>query len=118
MGIQIKNATATITITPELRVGFASSNEARNIVHELLSGAEIVNLQNDAPRRGTLQLLFTTAAAAETARQHFMTARVWTITDDLAKVSFQWVREGSMDDVQQESRRSWLLNVGYHEVIP
>jgi hypothetical protein len=113
-GVSLTNGTTTFT--PELRIGFEASNTAGAIVHTLLDGAVAFSLQKDKPRAGSLELLFTTSALAETARQALKEPAVWTITDDLPAVSFQFVRQGDLRAAQQEDRDLWVLSVGFQEL--
>jgi len=109
------------TITPDLVTEYSTSQDARNVYHDILGRADDdVSLSADSLRSGSLALLFEDRAAAWAARALLAAPDVWTLTDpDVPEVGMTFTRDGALQvELDPETRALWLLSVGYQEVAP
>jgi hypothetical protein len=107
-----------VTIEPELVLGYETTQEAGNVVHEIIGrGDPDVTLRPARSRSGTLALFFLTEADAETARNSLATGDVWDLAAELTTIAMSFVVSGDiMVRLDPETRLRWLVNVGYREV--
>lgn len=108
------------TITPRLVLGYETGRGSKNTFHDVIGkAAPDVTLEPLAARVGTLELFFEDAAAASACVTLHATAAVFTYTDtDNPSASMRYAVEGSGLNVQldPETRRRWIVKVGYREV--
>ena len=106
------------TITPDLILGFESSNDSGTVVHRKLDGTVDVSIAADSPRDGDLRLFFAAEADAKAARELLIQPTVWTLTAEIDTADgMTFVRQGTMSAVQQDARLRWVLTVGYQEIV-
>lgn len=107
-------------ITPELVTGYDPARELRTIAHDILgSPAVALTLRPAGLRTGTLELFFTTHAAAADAEAQHALPRVFTITDPpVPGMVLRYVAaDGRLELRQAEpGMPPWLLRVPFREV--
>lgn len=115
--ITVNDGTATTT-SPALVLGYDTSRESLNIVHDIIGGGIAVTLIRPRPRQGTLELFYTTEAGAFAALSLHSRESTFTLSDtDRPAVSMTYVADGSMSlSLDTETRTRWVLSVGYQEV--
>ena len=109
------------TITPVLVLGYETSSQSRNVLHEVIGAqSPSVTFGGETLRSGTLNLFFDTHATAWGARNFFTSNVVWTLTStDQAGMAMTFVRQGdlSMELNTETTKESvWTLSVSYQEV--
>lgn len=106
------------TITPTLVLGYESPSTSGNILHTLVNGTVKVSLVPDAPRAGTLKLLFASRSAAFAARALHAASGVFVLADpDVPEIGMHYVRRQEMSiALDPDTRLLWLLSVDYQEV--
>jgi hypothetical protein len=111
----------TTTITPAAIVGWSTTRQSRNVVHDIIGRPDPdVTLRPAATRAGTLSLLFMTYAAALAAEQAHAAPAVWTLTggpDDEPGLVGTYVVDGA-GITTREDGPLWSVDVGYREVTP
>lgn len=111
---------ATSSITPDLVVGYDTERESRNVLHNVIGKAEQdVSLELDGLRYGTLHLFFESQTAAWVAYEQLGAIGTWELTDtDIPQIGMSFVRTGPMKmGLDPVSRRRWLIEMDYQEVI-
>lgn len=106
-------------ITPTLVTGYETSQETRNIIHSIIGkSSPEVTLRVAMPRSGTLELLFETAAAANTARTTHATGGTFTLAStEIPQANMTYVVSGAIGiALEDETRRLWLVTVDYQEI--
>jgi hypothetical protein len=116
-----RNSSPTVDVAGLLLVeGYDVAVPSRNIVRSQMESADVTIIYR-APeaRKGTLILLFGTAAAAHTAAALLVTGFTFTLTADETAATMTFaVPEGDLrPELDRETRRYWLLQVPFHEVI-
>lgn len=108
------------TISPALVLGYKTSRESQNIVHDIIGGGIAVTLIQPRPRSGTLELFFLTEAAAFDALTKHSLETTYTLTDtDRPSVNMTYVTEGTIDlELDDQGRTRWVVSAGYQEVLP
>lgn len=114
--------TSTVaTITPLLITGYESARPSTTIVHRLLSGDEAVSLSKPGARTGVLGLLFDDEAAAAAAELAHATPTVWTLTEPgRPTLAMSYVVDDGdiVRELEDDTRRLWLVRVPFKEVLP
>jgi hypothetical protein len=111
----------TTVITPELVLGYETTQASRNIVHEVLGRPDPdVTLAPAGTRSGTLSLFFLTEADAEAARVLHTAASTFTLTDaDRPAMGMVYVTAGAITvTLDDQTRERWTVAVEYREVLP
>lgn len=111
--------TGSTTITPVLVLGWQTSQESRNIIHAIIGRSDPeVTLQPANLRTGTLQLFFTTEAAAEEARVLHSGAAVFYLdSDEITSANMYYVVNGSISAaLEDDTRLYWTVSVDYQEI--
>lgn len=111
----------TLTFTPELVTAWAVSQESRNVVHAIIGRTDPdVTLKPASSRTGTLEMLFTSATLAETARGILANGTIFTISDSETWLDgFNFVMSGNISTaLEDETRNLWILTADFTEVIP
>lgn len=113
------NDASTDTTTPTLVLGYESSRESRNVVHDLIGGGIAVTLIEPRPRKGSLELFYLTETTAAAALELHTRETSYTLTStDRASISMTYVVDGAITiRLDDEGRRRWVVTVGYQEVI-
>jgi hypothetical protein len=119
MGATITDGTTTIT--PVLVLGYAASQTARNIFHDILDRPDPdVSLAPATLRSGTLRLLFDTTADAEAARAfHAQAARFIYVDADepTASMVYALADSGTLDiELDPDTLSKCTLAVPFREV--
>ena len=106
------------TTSPELVLGYQTSRESRNIVHDLISGRIAVTMVGPRPRAGVLELFYLTENDAFDAMNLHATESMFTLYDsDRPAVNMTYVIDGSVElELDDETRDRWVVSVGYQEV--
>ena len=110
-----------LSFSPTLITAWETTQESRNVVHNIIGRTDPdVTLLKAATRTGTLEMLFTSATGAETARGILANGGVFTISDSEFWVNgFDFVLTGSLTaSLEDETRDLWTLTADFVEVIP
>lgn len=107
--------------TPSLIKSWSSSQEARNVVHNIIGRSDPdITLKPAGKRTGTLELFYTTKTAAETARELFALPLVFVTdsTDETWLDGFRFVANGNISAVLDgDDFTSWHISVDFQEVL-
>jgi hypothetical protein len=117
---------ATITsgtnnFSPKLIIAWGTSQESRNVIHDIIGRTDPdVTLKAASSRSGTLEMLFETASAAETARGILANGTTFTISDSETWLDgFNFVMSGNIANVLEDTtRKVWVLEADFKEIIP
>lgn len=105
------------SVSPTLVLGYGTSRESLNIVHDIIGGGIAVTLIRPRPRAGTLELFFSEETPAFEALELHSRESTFTLSDtDRPAVGMTYVVEGTSDLALDGSRKRWTLSVGYQEV--
>ena len=110
-----------LSFTPTLITGWQTSQESRNVVHNIIGRTDPdVTILKAATRNGTLEMLFTSATGAETARGILANGAVFTITDsEFWLDGFDFVITGNLTAALEDTTRDlWTVSCDFVEVIP
>lgn len=112
----------TVTITPDLVLGWDSTRDARTQVHPVLGRPDPeVTLRPAGTRTGTLVLFFTDLADAQAAEDAHATPGVWSMdnTTEGAPSLAAYVVSGPITlRAEGPNLDRWLVEVAYQEVVP
>lgn len=110
------------TLTPELVDGYQGAREARNVEHVILGRAgSDFTLRPAALRSGTLRLLFPLEADAAEALDALSAAETFALTTDertTLDMEFVTVDAGASMELDNVTRRVWIVSVPFQEVTP
>lgn len=107
------------TITPLLVLGWESTQDTRNVVHEILGNSTPdVTLRSAKSRTGTLQTLWTSAAEAETCRTlHALEGTFTLASTEVSQANMTYVVGGAITvSLDDESRDLWTVAIDFIEV--
>lgn len=109
----------TTTYTPAGVIGWSSSREVRNVVHDVIARADPdVTMRPAATRSGVLNLLFETYADALAVENAHAVPAVWHLDgapDEPALVG-TYVVQGTI--TTRTDGPFWSVDVGFREVVP
>jgi hypothetical protein len=111
----------TITITPDLVLGWDSAREARTVMHPVLARPDPdVTLRPSAVRTGRLQLWFTDQGDAVAAELAHAAATVWSLDagPDAPDLPGYVVSGPVTLHADGPDLNRWLVEVEYTEVVP
>lgn len=111
----------TLTFSPQLITAWETSQDSRNVVHAIIGRADPdVTLKPASTRTGTLEMLFLSASAANTARGILGAGAIFTISDSETWLDgFNFVMSGTISAaLEDETRQLWSVTADYTEVIP
>lgn len=114
-------SSGTLTFTPELVTAWEVSQESRNVIHPIIGRTDPdVTLKPASSRTGTLEMLFTTASAAESARGILANSAVFTVSDSETWLNgFDFVMSGNISTaLEDETRNLWIITAEFTEVLP
>lgn len=114
-------SSGTLSFTPEMITTWGVSQDSRNVVHTIIGRTDPdITLKPSATRTGTLEMLFTSASSAETARGILANGTVFTISDSETWLNgFDFVMSGSISTSLEDSTRNvWIITADFAEVIP
>lgn len=108
------------SFSPLLRLNADQSVESRNVIHQLIGGGVAVTFGEDSLSTTTLEMLFTSEAAANTAYTQLRTGHVFEMTDySKTTTSGYFVVAGNIQRAYEiESGDTWTITVDVQEVIP
>jgi len=109
----------TTVVTPELILGWDAAQDTRNVIHNIIGkSAPDVTLKPAGYRSGTLELLFTTSTAANTARVMLAQALPFLIESDEAWLDgVYFVVSGTISSALEDTtRKLWTISVDFQEV--
>ncbi len=114
------NDGSTATLSPALVLGYETSRESQNIVHDIIGGGIAVTLIRPRPRSGTLHLFFLTEPDAFNALNKHALEATFTLSDsDRPGVNMTYVADGTADlALDDQTRLRWVVSIGYQEVEP
>lgn len=120
MTTTITRVSDSATTTPDLVLGYETSRQSRNIVHELIGGGISITLVPASPRSGALQLFYIAEADAWASMALHATADSFTLADtDIPDVGMTYVLSGSVDiALDEQTRAQWVVTVNYQEIEP
>lgn len=105
------------TLTPAAVLNYGYQRGSRNVVLEPLgSGYPSVFLRDAQSRSGTLELLFTNAAASLTAEQTLGAADRFHFVEPVSGEEFHFVVTGAISRNKVEGVNYWTLSVEFREV--
>lgn len=120
--------TTTITngtdvLEPILVLGYRTGRPSRNVEHDILDRADPdISFQPAGTRKGTLELLFDTEAAAEEAELLHAAIATWTISDPertTVAMSYVLAQGGELErELDDDTRNVWIVRVPFREVLP
>lgn len=111
----------TLSFSPELITAWENSQESRNVIHVIIGRIDPdVTLHPAASRTGTLEMVFTDATSADTARGILTTGASFVISDSETWLDgFTFVMSGSISAaLEDETRKLWTITADYTEIIP
>lgn len=119
MSTTITRTSDTAETHPDLVLGYATSVESRNVIHDLIDGSIAVTLVAARPRAGTLELFYVDEAEAWAALSMHRSADSFTIVDsDRPDIGMTYVVDGRIGLALDDSTRDhWQVSVGYQEVV-
>jgi hypothetical protein len=107
------------TITPKLVLGWETSQDTSNVIHEILGKTSPdVTLRGAKMRTGTLTTLWETATAADTCRTLHSNAGVFTLAStEVSQASMHYVVAGVVTTtLDTESVSVWTVSIDFQEV--
>lgn len=115
--INANDGTGT-SVSPALVLGYETSRESQNQVHQIIGGGIAVTLVRPNPRSGTLELFFLEEADAVAALELHSREATFTLSDtDRPSIGMTYVCDGTTSlRLDDQTRRRWILSVGYQEV--
>lgn len=111
----------SLSFSPVLITAWEVSQTSRNVIHTIIGRNDPdVTLKPATTRSGTLQLLFSTATAANTARSILANGTVFTISDSETWLNgLDFVMSGTISTALEDSTRNmWTIQADFTEVIP
>lgn len=106
-------------IRPTLVDGWVTTQESRNIVHNVIGSVfPRVTMKPAGTREGTLRMFFLTAGEAEAARSVMVRDEVFTCNvDEFTLSPFNFVVSGNVvSALEDDLRRYWFVEVDFTEV--
>jgi len=117
MSATITRTTDSATTTPTLILGYETSRESRNTVHDMLDGTIVITLIKPRPRTGTLQLLYPVEADAQAALELHATNDTYELEEtDRGTIDMTYVAMGLSIALDEETRDNWIVSVTYQEI--
>lgn len=113
-------SSGTLTFSPELITAWGTSQESRNVIHPIIGKSDPdVTLKPASTRSGTLELLFSSATAANSARGVLASGTVFTISGSETWLNgIDFVMSGSISAaLEDDTRRLWTISADFTEVI-
>ena len=113
--------TGSTVITPEIITAWDVSQETRNVIHDIIGRQDPdVTLQAAATRTGTLEMVFTSATDANTAREAFVNGTTFLIESDLTWLDgLTVVMNGNISTALEDvTRNLWTISADFVEVTP
>jgi hypothetical protein len=107
------------TITPTLVTGWASTQQSNTQLHAIIGNASPdVTVRPANLRAGTLGLVFSTEADAETCRTMHSAANIFTLTStDLDQIDMSYVVAGTIAvTLDDTTLNTWIVDIDYQEV--
>lgn len=109
---------------PRLVLGVEARRESANIAHDLVGGGVAVSLLFPRPRSGVMRLLYMDQAAAYEALALLSRRCLFFYNEDYldpgqhaADMTFSVVGQGTSVALDATTRRRWLVDVEYQEVL-
>lgn len=108
------------SFSPLLRTTAELSVDSRNIIHELLGGGVAVTFGGTSLATSSLEMLFTTEAAALDAYNKLNTGHIFQLTDySKTSTSMYFVVSGSITrEYLTESADTWVVSCDIQQVVP
>lgn len=104
-------------VSPTLVLGYEATRESQNVVHDIIGGGIAVTLVRPRPRAGTLELFFTEEAEAFAALAMHALEATFSLSDsDRPAVGMTYIVGGNVSIRLTDSRRYWVVSVGFQEV--
>lgn len=113
-------SSSTASSTPLLVLGYESTRQAGNKLHQLIDRADVdVTLKSAGLRSGTLTFGYATYAGALVCESMHAAADFITLVDDsIAGIGMVYVASGSINvALDDETRQLWTVAVEFQEVL-
>lgn len=110
-----------LSFNPVLITAWQVNQDSRNVIHTIIGRNDPdVTLKPATTRSGTLQLLFSSATGANTARGILANGTVFTISDSETWLDgLDFVMSGTISTaLEDETRKMWTIQADFTEVIP
>lgn len=107
------------TLTPTLVVGYESTQETANVIHEILGSlTPSVTVRGMKARTGTLITLWTTPEDAEACRLLHENLGVFALAStELPQANMDYIVAGAVTIVlDEETQRVWTVSIDYQDV--
>jgi hypothetical protein len=106
--------------SPLVVTTYEAASQSGNITHEIIGrpGDPDYSLGDESPREGSLSIMFSSAATMTAGAAILSRPAVFTLVDDeVPEVDMTFIRQGAMRRRRGRTRGSWLLEVGFTEVL-
>lgn len=117
--ITAQDGTAAAT-TPVLVLGYDTTRESRNIVHDTLDGGIAVVMIPPRPRSGELRLFYPAESDARDAAE--LLARDTSfllVSTERPTIGMTFVLSGRLrTELDDRTRNAWTVTAGYQEITP
>lgn len=116
-----KITSGTLFFSPQEITAWETEQQSRNVVHTIIGRTDPdVTIKPASSRSGTLELLFLTAADANTARGILTNGASFTISESTAWLNgLTFVMSGSITAVLEDTTRNlWTISADFTEIIP
>jgi len=113
-------SSGTLTFTPELITAWETSQNSRNVIHDIIGKSDPdVTLKPASTRSGTLEMLFLSASAANSARGVLANGTIFTISDSETWLNgLDFVMNGTISAALEDTTRDlWTITADFVEVI-
>lgn len=108
------------SFSPLLRTTAELSIDSRNLIHELIGGGVAVTFGGSSKSTSTLEMLFSSEAAALDAYTQLNTGHIFQLTDySKTSTSMYFVISGTISRAYEiESADTWVISCDIQEVTP
>lgn len=113
------NGTPGGTTIPTLVLGYETSMESRNIIHDLIDGGIAASLIAPRPRSGDLRLFYPAEADAWASFGLHSLKTTFTLTEaSRPSIGMTYVVSGALRlELDDQTRDVWVVTVPYQEVV-
>lgn len=108
------------SVAPYMVLGYKSSRAAGNLIHTIIGRADPdVTIKPAGLRTGTLQLFcLDLATALEVEAIHAGEGSLDLVDTDLPTLAMTYVVDGDIElELDPDTRRRWVVTVGFQEVV-
>lgn len=108
-------------ISPTLVDGYRTARTPRSILHPILGRSDDdVTFRPPSLRKGTLTLVFASEAPAKAAADALLIPQVFTLYDPDIDIDMSFVvaEEDLQPELDDATRKVWIVTTPYREVLP